>query len=102
MPVVARYLVGLLNARSPSFFEKHEPVSFTTMATPNLGIPRYSEFGSPGKQLTSDTLLSAGLHWLGSRLMSRTGEQLHAADTYSEHDPRPLLEIMADPSTFRL
>jgi len=32
--VVARYLVGLLHSRTPSFFEKHHPVSFSTIATP--------------------------------------------------------------------
>lgn len=29
--------------------------------------------------------------------MSRSGEQLYVVDKYSEDDPRPLLEIMADP-----
>lgn len=29
--------------------------------------------------------------------MSRSGEQLYVADKYSDDDPRPLLEIMADP-----
>lgn len=72
------------------------------MATPNLGIPRYSMLEWLLPKLTPDTLLSSGLHWLGSRLMSRTGEQLHAADEYSEHDTRPLLEIMADPSACQL
>jgi hypothetical protein len=32
--VVARYLVGLLHSRTPSFFEAHHPVSFSTIATP--------------------------------------------------------------------
>ena len=57
--VVARYLVGLLHSRTPSFFEQHHPVSFSTIATPvslillvliarrraeeqHLGIPKYS------------------------------------------------------------
>jgi hypothetical protein len=47
--------------------------------------------------LTTDTLMSTTLIWLGSRLLSRSGEQLYVADTYSDHDTRPLLEIMADP-----
>lgn len=42
--VVARYLVGLLEARTPSFFDAHKPVSLTTIATPHLGVPRYSEY----------------------------------------------------------
>lgn len=29
--------------------------------------------------------------------MSRSGEQLYVVDKYSDDDPRPLLEIMADP-----
>ncbi|KAK1926452.1 putative serine esterase-domain-containing protein [Papiliotrema laurentii] len=84
--LVARYLVGLLHSRTPSFFEKHKPVSFSTIATPHLGVPRYNTF------------LSTILIWLGSRLLSRSGEQLYVTDQYSEQDPRPLLEIMADPT----
>ncbi|CAK9783569.1 DUF676-domain-containing protein [Cutaneotrichosporon oleaginosum] len=83
--MVARYLVGLLEARTPSFFDKHIPVSFTTIATPHLGVARYN------------TLLSNVVFWLGARLLSRSGEQMHLVDTYSEMDPRPLLEVMADP-----
>jgi len=47
-----------------------------------------------------DTLLSTSLVWLGSKLLSRSGEQLYVTDRYSDLDPRPLLEIMADPSRF--
>ncbi|RSH84249.1 uncharacterized protein EHS24_005761 [Apiotrichum porosum] len=83
--LVARYLVGLLNARSPSFFNKHAPVSFTTIATPHLGIPRYNTF------------LSVCVTFLGSKLLSRSGNQIHVVDKYSKEDPRPVLEIMADP-----
>nr|WRH23613.1 glucan 1,3-beta-glucosidase [Naematelia aurantialba] len=84
--LVARYLIGLLQAREPCFFDEYKPFSFSTIATPHLGIPRYN------------TLLSTVLCWLGARLLSRSGEQLYVADQYSEEDPRPLLEIMADPS----
>ncbi|GMK58171.1 hypothetical protein CspeluHIS016_0502030 [Cutaneotrichosporon spelunceum] len=83
--LVARYLVGLLAARTPSFFDKVTPVSFTTIATPHLGVPRYN------------TLISNIVGWLGARLLSRSGEQVHLVDSYSETDPRPLLEVMADP-----
>jgi hypothetical protein len=38
--VVARYLVGLLHSRTPSFFETHHPVSFSTIATPVSFIHR--------------------------------------------------------------
>ena len=48
--------------------------------------------------LTPDTFLSTVFCWAGARLLSRSGEQLYVADSYSETDQRPLLEIMADPS----
>lgn len=32
--VIARYLIALLDSRTPSFFEKHKPVHFSTIATP--------------------------------------------------------------------
>nr|KIR83289.1 lipid particle protein [Cryptococcus tetragattii IND107] len=83
--LVARYLVGLLHSRSPSFFRLHKPVAFSTLASPHYGIPRYN------------TLLSTVLCWLGARIMSRSGEQLYVVDRYADDDPRPLLEIMADP-----
>nr|ODN96630.1 lipid particle protein [Cryptococcus depauperatus CBS 7855] len=83
--LVARYLVGLLHSRKPSFFDIHKPVSFATLSTPHYGIPKYNTF------------LSTVLCWLGARIMSRSGEQLYVVDMYSPEDPRPLLEIMADP-----
>ncbi|WWC59357.1 uncharacterized protein I303_101909 [Kwoniella dejecticola CBS 10117] len=83
--LVARYLVGLLHSRQPSFFDKHRPISFSTISTPHYGIPKYN------------TLLSRVLSYLGARIMSRSGEQLYVADNYSDEDQRPLLEIMADP-----
>jgi len=49
-------------------------------------------------ELILDTFLSTSLVWLGSKLLSRSGEQLYVTDRYSDQDPRPLLEIMADPS----
>ncbi|WVW78563.1 hypothetical protein I302_100519 [Kwoniella bestiolae CBS 10118] len=83
--LVARYLVGLFHSRQPSFFDKHHPVSFSTISTPHYGIPKYN------------TLLSTVLCYLGARIMSRSGEQLYIVDNYSDEDQRPLLEIMADP-----
>lgn len=32
--VVARYLIGLLHSRSPSFFDTHKPISFSTLSSP--------------------------------------------------------------------
>ncbi|WRT64856.1 uncharacterized protein IL334_001792 [Kwoniella shivajii] len=83
--LVARYLVGLLHSRQPSFFDIHHPVSFSTISSPHYGIPKYN------------TLLSTVLGFLGARVMSRSGEQMWVKDTYSDEDQRPLLEIMADP-----
>ncbi|KAE8538279.1 hypothetical protein D1P53_005621 [Cryptococcus gattii VGV] len=54
------------------------------MISQHYGIPRYI------------------LCWLGARIMSRSGEQLYVVDKYSGDDPRPLLEIMADPRASRL
>lgn len=112
---MARYLVGLLNARTPSFFDAHEPVTFSALASPHLGIPRYSEWWAtrshtrngnahpppPTPSVAPDTFISQALSWLGGRLLSRTGEQIYVVDSYSELDERPLLEIMADPSEWR-
>jgi hypothetical protein len=51
-------------------------------------------------ELMIDTFLSTSLVWLGSKLLSRSGEQLYVTDRYSDQDTRPLLEIMADPSVY--
>jgi hypothetical protein len=64
----------------------------------HLGIPKYSMPSTARTELTADTFLSTSLVWLGSKLLSRSGEQLYVTDRYSDEDPRPLLEIMADPS----
>lgn len=73
--VVARYLLGLLHSRSPSFFDTHKPISFSTLSSPvslirnriipytdahtarclqHYGIPRYSEslFSAPPRLFT--------------------------------------------------
>jgi hypothetical protein len=44
--VVGRYLVGLLQSRTPSFFEKHRPGTFSTFATP-VSSPSISCLLSP-------------------------------------------------------
>ncbi|WVN89199.1 uncharacterized protein L203_104416 [Cryptococcus depauperatus CBS 7841] len=56
-------------------------------------VARYLHYGIP----KYNTFLSTVLCWLGARIMSRSGEQLYVVDMYSPEDPRPLLEIMADP-----
>lgn len=82
---VARFALGVLHARTPSFFDSVEPCNFTTIASPAIGIPRF-----PGR-------MSAVLNTLGAKLLSRTGEQLYAGDDY--HSGKPLLEVMSQPGT---
>jgi hypothetical protein len=83
--LVVRYMIGLLEARTPSYFDAVEPVQLMTIASPAIGIPAYNTFWSPI------------FHALGSRLLSRTGRQLYARDRFS--GKKPLLEVMADPRT---
>ncbi|KAJ3536957.1 hypothetical protein NM688_g6764 [Phlebia brevispora] len=80
--LIARYLVGVLHQRK--FFDTVEPVNFTTVATPHIGLVRYP------------TWRSNIFAFLGPRLLSRTGEQFYAVDKWSATG-RPLLEVMADP-----
>ncbi|OCL04010.1 DUF676-domain-containing protein, partial [Glonium stellatum] len=80
--LVARYAIGLLYHKG--WFEKLEPINFTTFATPHLGVR------SP--------LL--GLHnhiWnvVGARLLSTSGRQLFTIDRFRATN-RPLLAILAD------
>ncbi|CAK9782749.1 DUF676-domain-containing protein [Cutaneotrichosporon oleaginosum] len=81
--LIARALVGELNARSPSFFSLHRPASFCTIATPHLGVLRYGSWRS------------TWVHAIGQRLFSRTGQQLFCLDNDLG---RPLLAQMADPN----
>ncbi|POY70541.1 hypothetical protein BMF94_6455 [Rhodotorula taiwanensis] len=110
--LIARFVLGLLDSRQPSFFDQVEPVHFATFASPAIGIPHY------------ETFWSGTFRFLGSRLLSRTGNQLYERDRFlperftengntPEQDrcktglgrylPRgkekaePLLKIMADP-----
>ena len=99
--MVARYLIGLLHARSPSFFVKHRAGTFGTFATPvrfpapclllkstladdqHIGTLRYG------------SRVNTVVHTVGKRLFSRSGRQLYRLDT--EADGRSLLAILADP-----
>jgi hypothetical protein len=36
--LVARYVLGLLESRTPSFFEEIRPVNFATFASPAIGM----------------------------------------------------------------
>lgn len=63
-----------------------EPVNFATIATPHIGLLRDS------------SLYSSLSFTIGPALLSRTGEQFFGVDKWSATG-RPLLEVMADPST---
>jgi hypothetical protein len=80
--LLARYLVGILHQRD--FFKDVSPVNFNAIATPHIGLPRYS------------TLFSTVASRLGPKLLSRTGEQFYSVDKWSSTG-QPLLEVMADP-----
>ena len=83
--LVARYAIGLLY--SNGWFERIQPVNFTTFATPHLGV--------------RTPLL--GVHnrlWnvLGSRTLSVSGRQLFTIDTF-RNTGRPVLSVLADPDS---
>ncbi|KAF9893050.1 hypothetical protein FE257_012461 [Aspergillus nanangensis] len=80
--LVARYAVGLLYARG--WFDKLEPVNFTTFASPHVGARR------PLKGLQSYLWNS-----LGPRVISMSGRQLFMVDSFRDTG-RPLLSILAD------
>ena len=83
--LVARYAIGLLF--SNGWFDRLEPVNFTTFATPHLGV-------------RAPVL---GVHhrvWniLGSQTLSASGRQLFTIDTFRNTN-RPLLSVLADPDS---
>lgn len=80
--LVARYVIGVLNQKK--FFENITPVTFNTIATPHIGLPRFPTF------------MSGLASSLGPKLLSRTGEQFYCVDKWSAKG-RPLIEVMADP-----
>ena len=82
---IARFVIGLLHSRSPSFFQIVEACNFTTFASPAIGIPRLPSLGA------------SICRTLSISLMSRIGKQLYAADDYI--DGRPLVEVISQPGT---
>ncbi|KAI9369822.1 putative serine esterase-domain-containing protein [Aspergillus egyptiacus] len=83
--LLARYAVGLLESRG--LLDELEPMTFTTFATPHLGVR------SP----------SHGWHYhlwnvLGARLLSLSGQQVFTIDNF-HGTGRPLLSILADPDS---
>lgn len=79
--LVARYTIGILYAQD--FFRDIEPVNFTTFATPHIGMLDYG------------VLWTRLMRLVGSRLLSRTGEQFFVKDKWGS-DGQPLLLAMAD------
>ncbi|EPS44827.1 hypothetical protein H072_1198 [Dactylellina haptotyla CBS 200.50] len=80
--LVSRYVIGLLYAKG--FFDKIEPVNFTTFASPHLGVR------TP----------KLGFHnhiWnvVGARTLSASGRQLFTIDRFRDTE-RPLLAVLAD------
>ncbi len=83
--LVARYAIGLLY--SNGWFERVQPVNFTTFASPHLGV--------------RTPLVGYHSHvWnaFGSRTLSTSGRQLFTIDTFRDTG-RPLLAILADPNS---
>jgi hypothetical protein len=85
--LVARYAIGLLYHKG--WFDRLEPVNFTTFVTPHLGV--------------RTPLLGFHNHlWnvLGARTLSMSGRQLFMIDTFRDTG-KPILAVLAEPnSTF--
>lgn len=83
--LVSRYAIGLLHAQG--WFEKVEPVNFTTFATPHAGVR------TPLKGIR-------GHIWngLGPKTVSMSGQQLFMVDSF-RNTGRPLLSVLADPES---
>ncbi|MCJ1391425.1 hypothetical protein MMC18_004289 [Xylographa bjoerkii] len=83
--LVARYTIGLLYSRG--WFEKLAPVNFTTFASPHLGV-----------KAPLNGYHTTAWNYLGSRTLSKSGEQLFLIDSFRQ-EGRPLLSILADPNS---
>ncbi|RHZ50725.1 lipase ROG1 family protein [Aspergillus thermomutatus] len=83
--LVARYALGLLHARG--WFDKLEPVNFTTFVSPHVGV----RMPLKGFQ---DHIFNV----LGARTLSMSGRQLFMVDEFRDWG-RPLLSILADPDS---
>ncbi|KAK6814195.1 putative serine esterase DUF676 [Aspergillus parasiticus SU-1] len=83
--LLARYAIGLLDARG--WFDKLEPVNFTTFASPHVGvrIPREGVWGYIWNNV-------------GPQQGSISAQQLFLVDSFGDSG-RPLLSIMADPDS---
>ena len=83
--LLARYAIGLLF--SNGWFDRIQPVNFTTFATPHLGV-RTPLLG-PHSYLWNI---------LGARTLSTSGRQLFLIDSFRDTG-RPLLSVMTDPNS---
>ncbi|KAI9928949.1 hypothetical protein ASPWEDRAFT_49377 [Aspergillus wentii DTO 134E9] len=83
--LVARYALGLLNARG--WLDKLEPVNFTTFVSPHVGVR------TPLKGFQNHI-------WnvLGARSVSMSGRQLFMIDSFRDTN-KPLLSVLADPGS---
>ncbi|KLJ11940.1 hypothetical protein EMPG_12905 [Blastomyces silverae] len=81
--LVARYAIGLLYAKG--YFDKIQPVNFTTFATPHVGVR------SPARK---------NHFWnvLGARTISASGRQLFMIDSFRDTG-KPLLSVLATPGS---
>ncbi|CAG8678369.1 24520_t:CDS:2, partial [Cetraspora pellucida] len=80
--LIARYAIGILYKQG--FFGEIEPMFFTTIATPHLGIRR-----------DENKFLVKVVSWVSSNLISKTGEQLNYVDKFDGNEP--ILAVMANP-----
>ena len=83
--LIARYTIGLLYSRG--WFDKLEPMNFTTFASPHLGVRAPLR----GYHTTA-------WNFLGARTLSTSGRQLFLIDSFRD-EGRPLLSVLADPSS---
>ncbi|KAL8934888.1 MAG: hypothetical protein Q9216_005679 [Gyalolechia sp. 2 TL-2023] len=83
--LIARYAIGLLHSKG--WFERIQPINFTTFATPHLGVR------TPLRGYHSQ-LWNA----FGSRTLSASGRQLFTIDTFRDTN-RPILSLLADPDS---
>ncbi|KAL8867813.1 MAG: hypothetical protein Q9174_005416, partial [Haloplaca sp. 1 TL-2023] len=83
--LIARYAIGLLYSKG--WFEKLQPVNFTTFATPHLGVR--TPLRGYHNQLWNA---------FGSRTLSTSGRQLFTIDTFRD-TKRPILSLLAEPNS---
>lgn len=83
--LVARYAIGLLEAHG--WFNKLEPVNFTTFASPHVGVR------SPVKGVWSYLF-----NVLGPRTLSMSGKQMFMVDKFRDTG-KPLLSVLATPDS---